>query len=99
MIVVVFRSRARADNRDAYNALGEEMDALARSMPGFISAKDYMSDDGEKITIVEWATAEQLKAWREHPDHAKAQARGRAEFYEEYTLYVCENPRESRFKR
>jgi len=40
-----------------------------------------------------------LRAWREHPEHLKAQALGRQKFYEEYTLYVSDGPRTSRFSR
>ena len=99
MMVVVFRARIRLGNADKYYALADEMAAIARSMPGFISYKAYFADDGERVSIHEWESAAHLKAWREHPEHVKAQARGRADFYEEYTLYVADGPRESRFKR
>jgi len=97
MIVVVFRARIRPEAEEAYYALAEEMAAIARSLPGFISYKGYFAEDGERVSIHEWESAEHLRAWREHPDHVKAQERGRREFYEEYTLYVCDQPRESRF--
>ena len=97
MIVVVFRARIRPGATEPYYALADEMAAIARSLPGFISYKGYFAEDGERVSIHEWESAEHLKAWREHPDHVKAQARGRREFYEEYTLYVCDQPRESRF--
>ena len=99
MVVAIFRARIRPENADAYYALAEEMAKIARSMPGFISWKGYFADDGERISVHEWESAEHLRAWREHPEHVKVQARGRREFYEEYTLYVCEQPRESRFSR
>jgi heme-degrading monooxygenase HmoA len=99
MVIVVFRSRIRAEHAAEYYALVEDMEKIARAMPGYVSNKAYMSEDGERLSIHEWESAEHLRAWREHPDHAKAQALGRREFYEEYTLYACENPRESRFRR
>ena len=71
--------------------------AIARTMPGFISWKGCFAEDGERVSIHEWESAEQLRAWREHPEHVEAQKKGRQDFYESYTLYVCENPRESRF--
>lgn len=99
MMVVVFRARIRPEHADKYYALADEMATIARSMPGFISYKAYFADDGERVSIHEWESAAHLKAWREHPEHVKAQARGRADFYEEYTLYVADGPRESRFRR
>lgn len=97
MIVVVFRARIRPEATRDYYALAEEMAGIAGSLPGFISYKGYFADDGERVSIHEWESAEHLKAWREHPEHVKAQERGRREFYEEYTLYVCDQPHESRF--
>jgi heme-degrading monooxygenase HmoA len=97
MVVAIFRSRIRSENAETYYALADEMARIAKSLPGFISWKAYVADDGERVSLHEWESAAHLKAWREHPDHMKAQARGREEFYEEYTLYVCNDPRESRF--
>lgn len=99
MIVVVFRARIRPEAKNDYYALAEEMAEIARSLPGFISYRGYFAEDGERVSIHEWETADHLRAWREHPRHVAAQQRGRREFYEEYTLYVCDQPRESRFAR
>ena len=49
-------------------------------MPGFISFRRYTSEDGETLAVTEFASAEALAAWRDHPDHGKAQQRGRNEF-------------------
>lgn len=99
MVVVVIRSRVRPEHVQEYYALVEEMEALARSMPGYISNKSYYAADGERLSVHEWESAEQLHAWRAHPDHVKAQGRGRRDFYDSYTIYVCDGPRESRFVR
>lgn len=99
MVVVVFRSRLRGTNAEAFQDLADHMHALASSMPGFISYKVYVAEDGERVSIHEWESAEHLRAWREHPEHRRAQGLGREEFYSDYTLYVCKDPRTSRFKR
>ena len=99
MVVIVFRSRIRPENAERYYALADKLGEIARSMPGFISWKAYAAEDGERVPIHEWETAEHLRAWREHPEHLKAQALGREVFYEEYTSYVCDEPREARFSR
>jgi heme-degrading monooxygenase HmoA len=99
LVVAVFRARIRSESADEYYALAGKMAEIARAMPGFRSWKSYFADDGERVSIHEWESADQLRAWREHPEHVKTQERGRLEFYEDYTLYVCEEPRESRFKR
>jgi heme-degrading monooxygenase HmoA len=99
MIVAIFRARVRPDNADRYYALADEMGEIARSMPGFISWKGYFADDGERVSVHEWESAEALEAWRTHPEHLRIQELGRQDFYDEYTLYVMHEPRSSRFTR
>ncbi len=41
MLITVFRSRLKPGLRDEYTAWVEQMDKLARTMPGYISHKDY----------------------------------------------------------
>lgn len=99
MVLIVARSRIRAEHAQRYYALVDRLGAIAQSMPGFISWKAYYAEDGERVSIHEWESPEQLRAWREHPDHLEAQALGRRDFYEEFTIDVCENPRTTRFVR
>ena len=98
MVIAIFRARVRKDNAQQYYALAQEMATIARSMPGFVAWKTYTAEDGERVSIHEWETSEQLAAWRNHPEHVLMQAKGRELFYEDYTLYVCDSPRESRFE-
>jgi heme-degrading monooxygenase HmoA len=99
MIVVVFRSRLRPNLGEDYVACSKRMREIAQSLPGFISVKGYTADDGERVSIHEWESAEHLRAWREHPEHVEAQERGRRDFYEAYSCYVLDQPREYRFSR
>lgn len=89
-IVTVFRNRLRADNVEDYRATSARMDALARSMPGFLDAKTFTADDGERVTVVTFADAETQRAWREHPEHREAQRAGVEHFYETYSIQVAE---------
>jgi heme-degrading monooxygenase HmoA len=97
MVIVVFRSRLRAEHVGDFERDAQEMLELARTMPGFVSYKLYVADDGERVTLHEWESAEALRAWREHPRHREIQALGRSRYYAEYTSFVCESPRERRF--
>jgi heme-degrading monooxygenase HmoA len=72
------------------------MSELARAMPGYVSHKVFTADDGERVTIVEFADMESHSAWAEHAEHRAAQRQGRAEFYTEYKLQICDVKRESR---
>jgi heme-degrading monooxygenase HmoA len=99
MIVTVFRSRLMPDVREEYLALAERMNELAKEMPGYISHKGFFTDDGERVTIVEFESEDGMRAWRMHPEHREAQRRAREKFYAEYSVQVCEVLRESRFRR
>jgi heme-degrading monooxygenase HmoA len=99
MVICVFRSRLRPENSDEFRDLGARMTALEESMPGFVSYKVYVSEDDERCSIIEFSSHEQLLAWRNHPEHRRAQELGRERYYEEYTLQVTESVRESRFER
>jgi heme-degrading monooxygenase HmoA len=98
MFLVVFRNRKRADiDHAAYGAESDRMEDMARRQPGFISFKSYVSDDEEVIALSEWEDEDAALAWRRVAEHSAAQSRGRAEFYEAYTLFACKNPRIHRF--
>jgi heme-degrading monooxygenase HmoA len=99
MVIAVFRSRLRSEHADEFQRLAGRMLQIAQSMPGFISYKVFAAADGERCSIIEFASPELLQAWREHPEHREAQRLGRERFYEEYTLQVSDAARESRFKR
>jgi heme-degrading monooxygenase HmoA len=96
MVVTVFRSRLRPEAQAEYMQWAPRMSELARKMPGYVSHKVFVAEDGERCTIVEFETEEAQRAWRMHPEHAQAQNKGRQEFYSEYSLQICSLLRESR---
>ncbi len=98
MIVIVFRSRLKPGVRDEYVALVDRMQEIARTMPGYISHKGFFAEDGERVTIVEFADEEGLRAWRTNPEHVAAQKLARQRYYTEYHVQVCTLARESKFK-
>ena len=89
-IVVVFRSRRRTENEAEYIAEATRISDLARRQPGYISHKGFTAPDGENVTIVEFESMAHVEAWRGQIDHARAQARGRREFYSEYSISIAE---------
>ncbi len=95
--LIVFRSRLRPGVADAYGPHAERVYERAVAMPGFVSARDYAAEDGERVSLVEWAGAAELAAWRDLPMHREAQQQGRAHYYSEYRLDVCDIARTSTF--
>ena len=99
MIVVVFRSRLDPSVAEDYETTAARMDELAVKMPGYVAHKTFAADDGERLTLVEFESEEAIAAWRAHPEHVEAQRKGRAKFYSEFRLAVCNVLREQRFTR
>ncbi len=98
MMVVVFRSRLRKGvDGDRLAAAGNRMYELASAMPGFVSYKDFAAEDGELLTLVEFASEETLLAWRNHPEHVEVQRQGRDEFFAGYHIQVCLPQRDYRY--
>lgn len=87
-IVTVFRSRVRPDAGAEFQALAAEMPAAARAMPGFVDYKVYVAEDGERVSVIVFETAEHQRAWREHPRHRAAQQAGRERFYSDYSMQI-----------
>lgn len=98
MIVTVFRSRLKPEMREQYLVEVERMVALAKTMPGYIAHKGFFAEDGERVTIVEFAHEEGQRAWRMNAEHRAAQKNARDVYYSEYSVQVCQVLREAKFK-
>jgi len=98
MVVVVFRSRLREGvDLTRLSAVGARMYELASSMPGFLSYKDFVAEDGESVSIVEFEDDASVLAWHAHPEHRAVQELARAEYFAAYHVQVCAPIRERRF--
>ena len=98
-VVTVFRSRLRPEARAAYADDAPRVLALARTMPGFVDAKAFVADDGERVTLVTFADRPTHEAWRDHPEHRAAQRRGIDGYYATYSIQVGETSYASSFAR
>lgn len=98
MVVTVFRSRLKPEAQQEYAAWAARMSELARAMPGYVSHKGFVAEDGERVTIVEFESEEQVRAWANHPEHVAAKAKGRSAFYSEYRIQVCSVMRQADFQ-
>jgi heme-degrading monooxygenase HmoA len=98
MIVTVFRSRLMPGVKEEYVTLADRMSELARTMPGYISHKGFLAEDGERLTVVEFESEEGMRAWRTNADHV-AKKKGRQSYYSEYSVQICDVVRESKYRR
>jgi len=98
-MIIVFRSRLTVEAGADYAETADAMLARARTMPGFLEFKHFHADDGERLSLILWESAETLRAWAEDAEHAAAQRRGRERWYTAYSIDVAEVVRTSRFAR
>lgn len=100
MLVILFRSKLTPEAGDDYSAMNSELESLVRQNSGFIEAKSFKADDGERLTVVWWKDdKESLRAWRELPRHREAQNTGRQKWYEYYKMEVAKIERIGDFER
>jgi len=57
---------------------------LAQAIPGYVSHKGFVAEDGERLTFVEFESEEALRQWSHHAEHGKAKRRGIEGFFSEY---------------
>lgn len=98
-VVTIFRSRLREEAHRRYEPEARRMVQLAQAIPGFVEIKTFRADDGERVSLVTFASPEAHATWREHPEHRDVQRRGRDEFYDDYLIQVCRVLSERRFSR
>jgi len=99
MILTVFRSRVKPEAQEEYVRWATRMGELARQMPGYISHKGFVAEDGERVTIVEFESEQAQRAWSVYPEHVEAKKKGRASFYAEYRVQICTVQRDTAFPK
>ena len=88
-LITVFRSRLRPEMVEEYDEVAPRIEALARTMPGFVDVKTFTADDGERVTLARFDSVEHQREWRNETDHQIAQRAGRDRYYSEYVIQVC----------
>ncbi len=97
--MTVFRSRLRPEAAEEYEVVSDRMLSLARTMAGLLDYKTFQSEDGERVTLVTFASLDEHNAWRDHPEHRQAQLLGRERFYLSYDIQVGRCIGENHFRR
>ncbi|WP_371578943.1 antibiotic biosynthesis monooxygenase [Streptomyces sp. NBC_01314] len=95
---VVFTS-TRTDDQSGYGETAERMEELVKGVPGFLGMDQAHTPGGPAITVGYFRDAEAVAEWRADVEHRAAQARGRAEWYESYTLHIAKVERSHSFVR
>ncbi|MEU2389158.1 antibiotic biosynthesis monooxygenase [Streptomyces sp. NPDC007369] len=97
-LMAVFSSVRTADD-SGYPETFARMDELVREIPGFLGYESARTPGGLGITVSYFRDHEALARWRQDLEHQAAMKRGRAEWYESYTLHIASVERSHGFER
>ncbi|NUO40911.1 MAG: antibiotic biosynthesis monooxygenase [Streptomyces sp.] len=92
-------SAVRTQDQSGFGETNARMEDLVRNIPGFLGMDHAQTPGGLGITVGYFRDADSLAQWRTHAEHRAAQRRGRAEWYENYTLHVAKVERSHGFTR
>lgn len=95
---VVFTT-VRTENQSGYPETNARMEELVQDVPGYLGMDHAQTPGGLGITVAYFRDGDALTEWRTNVEHRAAQRRGRAEWYQSYTLHVAKVERSSGFVR
>ncbi|WP_333736108.1 antibiotic biosynthesis monooxygenase family protein [Streptomyces sp. IBSBF 2806] len=96
--VAVFTA-VRTQDQSGYSETDSRMEDLVKDVPGFLAMEHAQTPGGLGITVGYFRDADALTQWRSNAEHRAAQHRGRADWYESYTLHVAKVERSHGFVR
>ena len=88
-IAVIFVSIRNDTDTTDYAEAAAAMDALAAAQPGYRGVDSAREAGGMGITVSYWADDAAAIAWRDHPEHGAIRERGRARWYDSYSVNVA----------
>ena len=91
MIAVIFEVWPRSERTQAYLDIAAQLRPLLDSIEGFISIERFesLTSPGKILSLSFWRDEQAVERWRKLGEHRAAQARGRADIFQEYRLRVA----------
>lgn len=91
---VIFTS-LRTEGDQGYAAMAAEMEALAKTQPGYLGFES--AREGLSISVSYWESLEAIADWKAQRDHREAQNKGRTTWYSWYRIRICRVERDYEF--
>ena len=91
MIAVIFEVWPKAGHKQDYLDTAAELRSLLEAAKGFISIERFesLTETGKILSLSFFEDEEAVDAWRNTVDHRKAQALGRAKYFDNYRLRIA----------
>lgn len=93
---VIFSSQ-RTDGDRNYGRMADKMVELASQQEGFLGIESARDED-LGITVSYWDSLQSIKNWKENSAHKIAQAKGKTDWYKNFSLRVCKVERQDFFE-
>ncbi|MEU4346733.1 antibiotic biosynthesis monooxygenase [Streptomyces sp. NPDC023838] len=95
---VVFTS-LRTEGDQGYGETADLMTKLVEEIPGYLGYESARTPGGLGITVGYFRDEDAIATWRSRLEHQSAQRRGRAEWYESYSVHVAKVERSYSFQK
>jgi heme-degrading monooxygenase HmoA len=91
MIAVIFEVWPKSEHKQAYLDIAAQLRPLLDTIEGFISIERFesISEPGKILSLSIWRDEQAVETWRKLDAHRVAQARGRADIFQNYRLRVA----------
>ncbi len=86
---VIFSAQRTDGDDEGYGQTAARMEALAKTMPGYLGFESARNEDGFGIAVSYWASEEAIKNWKQKAEHLEAQRRGVENWYSDYNTRVA----------
>ncbi len=92
MIAVIFEVTPKAGKAEEYLEIAATLRQDLAKVDGFISIERFESvvEKGKYLSFSVWRDRQAVEAWYGLASHKKAQAKGRADLFEDYRIRVAE---------
>ena len=91
MIAVIFEVWPADGRKEHYLDLAAELRPELEKIDGFISVERFQSlaEPGKMLSLSFWRDEAAVARWRNHAEHRRTQAKGRAGVFRDYRLRVA----------
>ena len=92
MIAVIFETKPRPGQTDAYLNAAAKLRPLLANIDGFISIERFesLTEPGKILSLSYWRDEEAVRQWRNIDAHRRIQAAGRESIFADYRLRVAQ---------
>lgn len=92
MYVVIFRAKIRQLD-EHYSKTAQRMRELALTEFGCLEFQ-AITEGNQEVALSYWPSEENIRAWKNHPEHRLAQQAGSERWYEAYHVQVAQVTRQ-----